>query len=305
MSDLDLPLRDRIYREPEAPHVVLVRGRDLQPALEHIDSRPDCRALAVIGLPTELPDLALMAGRRLLVCDGERERMREFAEAGMAAGADVEWINSDQPEFDRLAAWALPVGAVVLAAGSGRRMGRNKMLLDAGGTALVAHVIEAASEGGCHLVNAVYADEAVRAAIGSSARCILNRNAASGQASSLKVGLQSLPEEMAGALVMLGDQPLVGARTVSMLLKAWRREGARPAAASSYRDRSDWRPPVLIDRALWPELMSLRGDSGARQLFERRPELLDSVPASGRPDDVDTPEDYAKIVQLFPRSGPG
>ncbi|HSR23192.1 MAG TPA: nucleotidyltransferase family protein, partial [Candidatus Eisenbacteria bacterium] len=179
---------------------------------------------------------------------------------------------------------------------------RNKLLLEVGEQPLVRHVIEAASEGGCHVVNAVYADDAVREAIGRAATCVRNPDSARGQSSSLRVGLQSLPEEIAGALVMLGDQPLVGARTVGMLLRAWRREGARPAAAASYGDRGAWRPPVLLDRSLWPDVMSLDGDAGARQLFDDRPELLDTVPAAGRPDDVDTPDDYARIVHLFPRS---
>jgi CTP:molybdopterin cytidylyltransferase MocA len=305
MSDLELPLRDRIYREPDGPHVAVVRGRDLDGALDHLDARPDCRALAVIGLPREVPDLELLSGRRLLVVDGDRARMREFAEAGMAAGADVEWLHAERPDFHRVAAWALPVGAIILAAGAASRMGRNKLLLEVGDQPLVRHVIEAASDGGCHVINAVYGDEAVRAAIASSANCVLNPDPALGQSSSLRVGLQSLPEEVAGALVMLGDQPLVGSRTVNVLLRAWRREGARPAVAASYGDRGSWRPPVLLDRSLWPEVMSLDGDAGARQLFEDRPELLDTVPAAGRPDDVDTPDDYARIVHLFPRSDQG
>jgi len=305
MSDLDLPLRDRIYREPDGPHVAVVRGRDLDAALDHLDARPDCRALAVIGLSREIPDLELLSGRRLLVVDGDRARMRDFAEAGMAAGAEVEWLHAERPDFNRIAAWALPVGAVVLAAGAASRMGRNKLLLEVGEQALVRHVIEAASEGGCHVINVVYADEAVRDAIGGSATCVLNPDATRGQSSSLRVGLQSLPEEIAGALVMLGDQPLVGARTVGILLRGWRREGARPAVAASYGDRGSWRPPVLLDRSLWPEVMSLDGDEGARRLFDDRPELLDTVPAAGRPDDVDTPDDYARIVHLFPRSDQG
>ena len=305
MSDLELPLRDRVYREPDGPHVAIVRGRDLDTALDHLDARPDCRALAVIGLTRELPDLELLSGRRLLVVDGDRARMREFAEAGMAAGADVEWLYGERPDFNRVAAWALPVGAVVLAAGAASRMGSNKLLLEVGEQPLIKHVIEAASEGGCHVVNVVYADESVREAIGGMATCIANPDAASGQSSSLRMGVQSMPEEIAGALIMLGDQPLVGARTVGMLLRAWRREGSRPAAAASYGGRGSWRPPVLLDRSLWPDVMSLDGDTGARQLFAERPELLDTVPAAGRPDDVDTPDDYARIVHLFPRPTQG
>jgi CTP:molybdopterin cytidylyltransferase MocA len=305
MSDLDLPLRDRIYREPDGPHVAVVRGRDLDSALDHLDARPDCRALAVIGLPREVPDLELLSGRRLLVVDGDRARMREFAEAGMAAGAEVEWLHADRPDFNRVASWALPVGAIILAAGAGSRMGRNKLLLEVGDRPLVRHVIEAASEGGSHVINVIYADDAVRVAVAAAANCVLNPDPNRGQSSSLRVGLQSLPEEIAGALIMLGDQPLVGSRTVSLLLRAWRREGARPAIAASYGGRGSWRPPVLLDRSLWPEVMSLNGDAGARQLFEDRPELLDTVPAAGRPDDVDTPDDYARIVHLFPRTVQG
>jgi molybdenum cofactor cytidylyltransferase len=306
MSDLDLPIRDRTYREPPGAHVVIVRGRDLGHALDHADARPDCRAVAVLGLPAHLPNLATLEGRRLLVIDGDRERMRGFAEAGMVAGAEVEWLVADRPPAERLAAWALPVSGAVLAAGGGRRMGANKLLLDIDGQPLVCHVVEAAGNGGCYSVHVVYSDPAVAAAVGRQAACIHNPDASSGMASSLKAGLNGMPEAAAGALVLLGDQPLVGARTVEVLLRAWRREGSRPAVASAYggEDTPAWRPPVLLDRSLWPEVLGLRGDAGARQLFEGRPELLDIVPVLGRPDDVDTPEDYAKIVRLFPGSRP-
>lgn len=316
LSDLDLPLRDRTYREPDGPHVVIVRGRDLDAALDHLDVRPDCRALAVIGLPREVPDLDLLIGRRLLVCDSDRALMREFAEAGMAAGADVEWLNSDNPDLNRLATWALPVGAVVLAVGG--QAASDKLLLDMGGQPLIRHAVEAASEGGCHVLHAVYSDEAVREAISSAAHCVYNPDPVSSQ-SSLRSGLQSMPEDMAGALVMLGDQALVGARTVNLILRAWRREGARPAVAAGYGDRSSWRPPILLDRSLWSEVAGLEeathpsksGDfaatpgTSARQLFSQRPELLDVVLSAGRPDEVDSRSDYAKIVHLFPRPTEG
>lgn len=315
LSDLDLPLRDRTYREPDGPHVVIVRGRELDAALDHLDVRPDCRALAVIGLPREVPDLDLMIGRRLLVCDSDRALMREFAEAGMAAGADVEWLNADNPDLNRLATWALPVGAVVLADGGPGRMASDKLLLDMGGQPLIRHAVEAASEGGCHVIHVVYSDEAVREAMASAAYCVYNPDPESPQ-SSLRAGLHSMPEDMAGALVMLGDQPLVGARTVNLLLRAWRREGARPAVATAYRDRSSWRPPILLDRSLWSEVTGLEGESrptksgdfagwSARQLFSQRPELLDVVLSAGRPDEVESRQDYAKIVHLFPRPTEG
>ena len=123
-------------------------------------------------------------------------------------------------------------------------------------------------------------------------------------ASSLKAGLAALNPDMVAALVMLGDQPMVGSRTVSALLRAWRREGSRPAVAVSRGDAGKWAPPVILSRELFDELMTLEGDAGARQVLDRRPELVDTVPSLDRLDDVDTPEDYAKIVRLFPRPNP-
>ena len=131
MGDLDLAVRGRTYREPEGPHSLVVRGRDLDSALQHLASRPDCTALAVVGLPEVLPDLAVLADRRLMLVDGDSERLREYAESAIRAGIEVEWIRSARPPFERLAAALLPVGAIVLAAGSGTRMaGSEKMLLD-------------------------------------------------------------------------------------------------------------------------------------------------------------------------------
>jgi molybdenum cofactor cytidylyltransferase len=305
MSDLELPIRDRTYREPDGPHTTVVRGRDLDAALEHVASRSDCRTLAVVGLPETVPDLAVLAGRRVLGVDADSARLRDFAEHALRAGAEVEWIRSARPSSERLAASLLPVGAVVLAAGSSSRMnGKQKLLLEVDGRPLVRHSMEAASEGGCHQVVVVYASDDVKEALGTDVELVYNPNAHTGMASSLKVGLAALRPEMEAAMIILGDQPLVGARSVAALLRAWRLEGSRPAVAVSAGKGKRWSPPVVLGRELWAELMTLRGDAGARQVLDARPELLDTVPAPGRSDDIDTPADYAKIVRLFPRKPP-
>ncbi len=109
--------------------------------------------------------------------------------------------------------------------------------------------------------------------------------------------------EIEAAVIILGDQPLVGSRTIAALMRAWRREGSRPAVAVA-QSKGEWTPPVVLARELWEDLMALKGDAGARQVLQGHPELIDIVPAPGRPDDIDTPEDYAKIVRLFPRRKP-
>ncbi len=228
--------------------------------------------------------------------------MRDFVAAGWKAGAEAEWITQAEPSRERLGAWALPVAGLVLAAGAGTRMTKgDKLLLDYEGVPLVRYAVSAAAEGGCQGVWAVYSSPAVAAALEGFATCIHNPDAAQGQATSLRVGLQNMPTEAVGVVLLLGDQPLVGGRTVTMLLRAWREENARLAVAASYA--GEWRPPVILDRSLWPQLMELTGDAGARQLLNATPGLLDTVPASGLPDDIDTPEDYDRILHL-PRRDP-
>jgi CTP:molybdopterin cytidylyltransferase MocA len=305
MSDLELPIRGRTYREPEGPHSVVVRGRDIEAGLQHMAAREDCRAIAVVGLPAEDRDLSALAGRRLFLVDSDGARLRDFAEIALRAEADVEWIRSGTPPFDRLADALLPVGAIVLAAGSSSRMpGSQKLLLEFDGRPMIKSVIEAASDGGCHQVLVVYSTDDVKEAVGGDTELVHNALAETGMASSLKAGLAALNPDMVAALVMLGDQPMVGSRTVSALLRAWRREGSRPAVAVSRGEAGKWAPPVILSRELFEELMTLEGDAGARQVLDRRPELVDTVPSLDRLDDVDTPEDYAKIVRLFPRPNP-
>jgi CTP:molybdopterin cytidylyltransferase MocA len=306
MSDLDLAIRGRTYREPDGPHSMVVRGRDLDAGLQHIVSRSDCRSVAVVGLPEQVPDLSPLVGRRLLLVDGDSGRLRDFAEVAIRAGIEVEWIRATRPPFERLAAALLPIGGIVLAAGRSSRMpGSQKLLLDIDGVPMVRHVLEAATEGGCHQTVVVYAQDDVKRAINGRAELVFNPKADTGMASSLQAGLRAMRPEIEAAMVLLGDQPLVGSRTVATLLRAWRREGSRPAVAAVGPDEGDeWSPPVILARELWEEIFALKGDAGARQVLQGRPELLDVVPAPGRPDDIDTPDDYAKIVRLFPRRRP-
>ena len=302
LSPAQYPMRGRVYREPTDPHVAIANAADLPAALEHLSARADCGGLGLLGVPAADLDLAPLKDRRLLVCESDGPRMRDFVAQAWKAGAEAEWINSTDPPADRLSAWALPVAGLVLAAGSGSRMkDQNKLLLDYEGVPLVRYAVSAAAEGGCQGIWAVYSRPEVLAALEGHATCIHNPDAATGQASSLKVGLESLPNTAAGAVILLGDQPLVGGRTVELMLRAWRREDSKPAVAASYG--GEWRPPVVVERSLWPQLLKLKGDAGARQVLGPHPELLDTVPAQGLPDDIDTPEDYARILRL-PRRDP-
>ena len=58
--------------------------------------------------------------------------------------------------------------------------------------------------------------------------------------------------------------------------------------------------PVLFDRAVFPDLMSLQGDAGGRQVFSRYPiaNVLWNDPRLLL--DVDTLEDYERLLKSEP-----
>ena len=190
------------------------------------------------------------------------------------------------------------VTAVILAAGRGSRMGSPKQLLPLDGRPLLQHVIDAAAAAplaGIVLVLGQAAQEVAAAVhLPPGARVVVNPRWDEGQATSLRAGLDTIPESVHGALVLLGDQPEVRPDAIRALAEAHRLGGA-PILRAAYRGRASH--PVVLDRAVWPGVESLRGDQGARALLAAHSGHVRLVEVGGDPpEDVDTPEDLARLL---------
>ena len=193
----------------------------------------------------------------------------------------------------------MSAAGLVLAAGSSRRMGRPKQLLPIDGRPLLERVVAAACDSSLDQVLVVLggsAEEIRRAVDFGRAQVIENPDHGQGLGSSLRVGLAALGPEVDRVLVILGDQPAVDAALFDQLLELQRSSGL-PSAALSFGDLLH--PPVVLDRSLFGDLGSLEGDVGCRAVVRGRPELVAALPmeAGGdHPIDVDTPEDYERLV---------
>jgi molybdenum cofactor cytidylyltransferase len=130
------------------------------------------------------------------------------------------------------------------------------------------------------------------------ARVLVNPDHASGMASSLRAALAVVDETVDRVVVILGDQPQIGGGLIDRLLDLQERSGL-PAAALSFNGLLH--PPVVLERPLWGDLMSLEGDVGCRAVIRARPELVASL-ASGadlkHPVDLDTPDDYRRLQPI-------
>lgn len=188
------------------------------------------------------------------------------------------------------------IAAVVLAAGLSRRMGQAKLLMPVGGRAIVRYVVESVLAGGVDLVWVVTGPdvEPIEAALaGLEAQIAVNPAPEEGQASSLRAGIAALPASVDAVLIALGDQPSLAPSIIPALLAA-RRTSPKLIVAPRYRDGQG--NPVLFKREIFPELLRLTGDQGARPIIQKEPARVEWVELDlPMPPDVDTPDDYEKI----------
>ena len=195
--------------------------------------------------------------------------------------------------------------AVVLAAGLSRRFGTaNKLLAPIAGVPMLHRVIALAQAAGFanpHVVLGHDAEEIARGLVGRGGLIVINPDFESGMASSLHAGLSALPDEVEGALILLGDMPLVRAETVATLVAA---AAAHPERAAFVPvEGGEWGNPVLIRRRLFPEVLALTGDRGARALLRGRADCLDvAVDDPGIHRDFDTPEMLRAALSTAPSS---
>lgn len=183
------------------------------------------------------------------------------------------------------------VHAIVLAAGSGSRFGGRKLLAPWRGGVLLDGALAAALAAPVDSVTVVTgADaEAVTAAVAGRAPVVHADDHAEGMAASLRAGLMALPDGAIGALVLLGDMPLVPHAILAPLAEAIR-AGASAAVPFSGGRRGN---PVALSASLFPQLLSLTGDQGARRILDDLGEALICIETDdpGVLIDVDHPDD--------------
>ena len=185
------------------------------------------------------------------------------------------------------------IAAVVLAAGMSSRMGANKLLAPVEGRPLVRHAVEAALASAAGLVVVVTgngAADVAAALIGLNIHLVDNPDFTRGLSMSLRTGINALPEDCDGAVILLGDMPGVSAGLVDRLIAAFDPGEDRAICVATRQGKRG--NPVLWARRFFPEIAALEGDVGAKHLASAYSELVCEVEADddGPLTDIDTPQ---------------
>ena len=193
------------------------------------------------------------------------------------------------------------ISAVVLAAGRALRMGEQKLFLPLRDKPVLQWVLESALASGVHEVICVVRDlRSVRNAISLADRrlhWLVNCAADRGQSTSVIAGLWAADPKSAGALFLVGDQPIIRPELQKALIARFETSAAL-IIASGFRGQT--KNPVLFRRELFPELIKLTGDRGGRVLIEKykdKTEIVDWNDAAPFMD-LDVREDYERLKGL-------
>jgi molybdenum cofactor cytidylyltransferase len=192
------------------------------------------------------------------------------------------------------------VGAVLLAAGSGSRIGtRPKSLLELGGVPLIRRQLIALSGAGVDEVVVVLGHhaEAIEPVVQTfPVTLVRNPNPDDGQVSSQRIGLAALAGKLDAVIVALADQPLINAQDITALIGAWKKrpEGAQVVYPEVNGERGN---PVIFSNDVREQILAGATNVGCRQWQATHSEAVAPFVTDNRryKVDIDTPEDLERF----------
>jgi molybdenum cofactor cytidylyltransferase len=272
MDDAPAPLTPRqaarLLLHPNGGAKGLPTGARLLPIFNKAETAPRLAAARVAA------DLAATTGAPTLI-----------AAAGVEARAPV------------LERWG-PVAVIVLAAGASHRFGAAKQTALVEGEALAHRAVRTALESGAQQVIMVtgahaaevetaVADLMAQYAASHNLRLVHNADWAQGQSTSLRAGLEALPNSVQAVICLPVDQPWMDQTFLRRMIALWRAGSnlVAPTVAGALRGA-----PALFDCSHFAALAAITGDQGGRTLLQMHP--VTPLPATAAMlADIDTPED--------------
>jgi molybdenum cofactor cytidylyltransferase len=190
------------------------------------------------------------------------------------------------------------IGIIVLAGGLSRRMGQPKLLLPWSNKTILRTVVETALQAQDRRIKVVVnprIPQLVQEVAELPVEVVVNHHAHDGMSTSLRAGIEAMEADIEAVMVLLADQPMMTPEIVNRVISEYRATKSVIVQASFAGEAGH---PVLFDRALFSELLTLSGDQGAKAVIEKYRKQRQLVHFAMPPlKDIDTKEDYWQMLQ--------
>jgi molybdenum cofactor cytidylyltransferase len=194
------------------------------------------------------------------------------------------------------------VEGIILAAGLSTRLpGKDKIWIDICGDPMISWVVrESLASKLDRVIVVLGASSAARMVVDEAVlsnprlSIVINYRPEAGMSWSIRSGLGHVNPGASGAIFILGDQPLITAGVINRLIETFKSNQGRIVAPLIHGRRST---PVVFPAGLFPEVMKIAGDVGARAIVNRHAENVIGLEMATLYDDtdLDTPDDLVRI----------
>tara|TARA_A100001037_G_C15130861_1_gene628634 strand:- start:1748 stop:2350 length:603 start_codon:yes stop_codon:yes gene_type:complete len=195
----------------------------------------------------------------------------------------------------------LNISATILAAGSSQRMGDNKLLLPFQDNTLINVVCKTIIDSYLKPVFVVTGFEnkkVVESLPKSIDKIVYNEDWSRGMATSINKAISSLPNNIDGNMIVLGDMPLVTVKTINKLHQVFLNNNGNKIIYADYLGKQA--NPVIFPRKFFDEILHLNGDKGCKKIIYKNRKSSIGVPIDSSEVifDCDTKDDYSDLVSM-------
>ncbi len=197
------------------------------------------------------------------------------------------------------------IGLVILAAGESKRMGTPKQLLTFEGKTLIRNsaLVALASLASVSVAilganqDKILPEIAHLTANDRFLKVVPNPQWEEGMASSVRLGIETLAKEksrLEAVIFMLCDQPFVKTELINALITTFRQTKSQVVACTYQSGITG--VPALFSKEVFPALLALKGDTGARKVINQFTDKMTTIPFPKGDIDLDTPEAYQNLI---------
>lgn len=196
------------------------------------------------------------------------------------------------------------IGAIILAAGLSKRMGKPKLLLPFNEVPIIHYPVSLAVENQLNpivIICGKYMDNIKNTLchFDGKVKFIYNEYYETGMSTSLKLGINTVKDQVDAVLVFLGDQPLVPNEVIQKILQEYQTNKEKGICIIRPRFGDQQGHPILFDRSVFHQFQHLHGDVGGKEIIEANKKHMKIIDFSNDNwgIDIDTPEEYDTLIK--------